>query len=331
MCPEDRMNSSYCPPVSFDFSGRFLPPVYISVLVVGLLANGWGLRSLLNNWKKLGNINLFVFNLGISDIFYLLTVPFLVVYYFMGSRWVFGQTFCKVTRFFFNLNLYGSIYFLTWISVYRYLAVVHPMRAMGRITLTRSAVISVATWLLVGIQCLPDMFYRKMTRSKAEKCFETTDGRYVVSYLKYSLGWTFTGFCVPFLVTLGCYGHMFVVLCRTNTTDKVLKQRCMKLLVILVLLFSVCYIPYHVFKNLNLWSRVLSGWKLCHGWSDRVYIAHQLSRGLVCLNSALNPLVYLRGDENILALLRTCVRRPRRLVTAQLITFSTRDPPPAAV
>ncbi|TWW57160.1 P2Y purinoceptor 1 [Takifugu flavidus] len=152
------MNNSFCP-VSFSFSGKFLPPVYILVFFIGLVANGWGLRSLLKNWKKLGNISIFVLNLGISDVLYLLTVPFLVVYYLMRSRWIFGQTFCKITRFCFNLNLYGSIGFLTCISVYRYLAIVHPMRAMGRITFTHSVIISVTTWLLVGIQCLPDMFY----------------------------------------------------------------------------------------------------------------------------------------------------------------------------
>ncbi|KAF3860877.1 hypothetical protein F7725_001132 [Dissostichus mawsoni] len=79
--------------VSFDFSGRFLPPVYILVFIVGLLANGWGL------------------------------MPLLVVYYLMGSKWIFGDVFCKITRFCFNLNLYGSIGFLTCISVFRYLAI----------------------------------------------------------------------------------------------------------------------------------------------------------------------------------------------------------------
>lgn len=204
------------------------------------------------------------------------------------------------------------------------------MRAMGRITVTHSVVISVITWLLVGVQCLPDMFYSKITALNKDKCFDTTETRYVENYLKYSLGWTFTGFCIPFLITVGCYGHVLVVLCRTNTTDKVLKQKCMKLLIILVLLFSVCYIPHHVLKNLNLWSRVLSKWKLCHKWADSVYIAHQLSRGLVCLNSALNPLVYLLGDENIFAPLRKCIQWNQR-AGVQLTTFHTEAPPPSAV
>ncbi|XP_037627638.1 P2Y purinoceptor 1-like [Sebastes umbrosus] len=307
------MNNTICQQMSYNFKSRFLPPVFILVFIIGLVANGWGLKSLLQNWKKLGNVNVFILNLGLTDILYLLTLPFLMVYYFKGSKWIFEDTFCKITRFCFNLNLYGSIGFLTCISVYRYLAIVHPMRVMGRITVTHSVGISVMVWLLVSVQSLPDMFYSKTSGNNTEKCYDTTSNAYVEDYLKYSLGWTLTGFCIPFLITLGCYGHVIVVLCRTNTTDKVLKQRCLKLLLITILLFSVCYIPYHVLKNLSLWSRVLYKQKICREWSNGVYIAKQISRGLVCLNSALNPLVYLHGSEDIPARLRRLLQRARRM------------------
>uniref|UniRef100_A0A8C4F1A7 Si:dkey-78k11.9 n=1 Tax=Dicentrarchus labrax TaxID=13489 RepID=A0A8C4F1A7_DICLA len=296
---EDRMNKTICPPVSFNFQHRFLPPVYILVFIIGLVANGWGLKSLLHNWKKLKIINIFVLNLGLADILYLLTLPFLMVYYFMGSKWIFGDAFCKITRFCFNLNLYGSIGFLTCISVNRYLAIVHPVRVMGRLTRTHSVAISIAVWLLVSVQSLPDMFYTKTFGNRTGKCYDTTDEIHVEDYMKYSLGWTLTGFCIPFLITLGCYGHIAVVLWTLKTTDNVQKQGSLKLLFILILLFSVCYIPCHVFKNLNLWSRVLLKQGSCCEWSNRVYIAHQISRSLACLNSALNPLVYLHANEDI--------------------------------
>ncbi|XP_039657951.1 P2Y purinoceptor 1-like [Perca fluviatilis] len=306
------MANASCQGIRFDFTGRFLPPVYILVFIIGQLANGWGLKSLLQKWKKLGIINVFVFNLGLADILYLLTLPFLVVYYFMESKWIFGDTFCKITRFCFNLNLYGSMGFLTCISVYRYLAIVHPMRVMGRITVTHSVGISVMVWFLVSVQSLPDMFYSKTFGNNTEKCFDTTSDSYVDDYIKYSLGWTLTGFCIPLLITLGCYGHVIVILCRTNATDKVLKPRSLKLLFIVILLFSVCYIPYHVLKNLNLWSRVLQRQNICREWSNGVYIAHQISRGLVCLNSALNPLVYLHGNEDTPAQLRQLLQQARK-------------------
>ncbi|XP_047434035.1 P2Y purinoceptor 1 [Mugil cephalus] len=310
------MNTTSCQSISFDFGGKFLPPVYILVFIIGLGANGWGLRSMQRNWTKLGNVNIFVLNLGLADILYLLTLPFLMVYHFMKSNWIFGDAFCKVTRFFFNMNLYGSIGFLTCISVYRYLSIVYPMRMKGRITVTHSVAISVMVWLLVSVQCVPDMFFVKTKyKNNTATCYETTTMDHVEEYLKYSLGRTITGFCIPFLIILGCYGHVIVVLCRTNTIEKVLKQRSLKLLFILILLFSVCYIPYHVLKNLNLWSRVLAKLNKCSEWSNKVYISHQLSRGLVCLNSALNPLVYLHVNEDIITQLRQFFQRARQAVT----------------
>uniref|UniRef100_A0A3B4ZAD6 Si:dkey-78k11.9 n=1 Tax=Stegastes partitus TaxID=144197 RepID=A0A3B4ZAD6_9TELE len=395
------MKNSSCLDINFDFKSKYLPPVLITVFIIGVVANGLGLKSLMHNWKKLGIVNVFVLNLGLADILYLLTLPFLMVYY-RKNEWIFGEEFCKMTRFCFNLNLYGSIGFLTCISVYRYLAIVHTMRVMGKITVTHSVAISVMVWLLVTVQILPDMFYPKTTyKNNTMDCFDTTSKDYVEDYLNYSLGWTFTGFCIPFLITLGCYGHVIAVLCRTNTIDKVLKQRCLVLLFILILLFSVCYIPfhvlknlnlcvplplvcshhtrkcfdttskdyvedylyyslgwtltgffipliitlgcyghvivvlcrrntidkvlkqrslklllfmillfcvcyipYHILKNLNLTARVLQRQNVCRKWFNGVYIAYQISRGLVCLNSALNPLVYLHSMDDCLASLR---------------------------
>ncbi|XP_034027531.1 P2Y purinoceptor 1 [Thalassophryne amazonica] len=293
------MNTTFCPRVSFDVSSKFLPPVFILVFIVGLAANAWGLKSLLQKWKKLGNVSVFVLNLGIADVLYLLTLPFLVVYYFKKSTWIFGDAFCKITRFCFNMNLYGSIGFLTCISVYRYLAIVHPLTLSRRITVTHSVAVSIMVWLLVVSQSLPDMFFTKTFRNKPGKCYETTDTIHVEKYLKYSLGWTFTGFCIPLLITLGCYGHVVVILFQKNTIDRALKQKCLKLLFFSIVLFSLCYIPYHILKNLNLRVRVLLKWKMCYQWFNGVYIAHQISRGLVCLNSALNPLVFLHGIEDI--------------------------------
>uniref|UniRef100_A0A669ED61 Si:dkey-78k11.9 n=1 Tax=Oreochromis niloticus TaxID=8128 RepID=A0A669ED61_ORENI len=277
-----------------------LPAIYTFVFIIGLGANVWGLKSLLQKWKNLGHINVFLLNLGIANFLFLPTLPFLTAYYFMGNKWIFGEVFCKITRFCFNLNLYGSIGFLTCISVvYRYLAIVHPMKVMGRITVTHSVAISVVVWLLVSVQSLPDMFFPKTSanntdRNRTEKCHHTTTPKYVEDYLKYSVGWTLTGFVIPLLILLGSYGHVTLVLCRINTIDKVVKQRSLKLMFILILLFSVCYIPYHIFKNLSLYSRVLnSKYKKYPTWDEGVFGAHQISRGLVCLNSVLNPLVYL--------------------------------------
>ncbi|XP_005477984.2 P2Y purinoceptor 1-like [Oreochromis niloticus] len=307
-----------------DYEHTTLPAVYIFVFIIGLGANGWAVRSLLQKWKILGHINVFLLNLEIANFLFLPTLPFLTAYYFMGNKWIFGDAFCKITRFCFNLNLYGSIGFLTCISVYRYLAIVHPMRVMGRITVTFSVAISVVVWLLVSVQSLPDMFYPKTSANntdtnKTEKCHHTTTTKYVENYLKYSVGWTLTGFVIPLLILLGCYGHVTLVLCRKNTINKVVKQRSLRLLFILILLFSVCYIPYHIFKNLSLYSRVLIKHRMRPKWDEGVFGAHQISRGLVCLNSVLNPLVYLHVMD-ISAQLQQLLQRFRQTFTRLFVS-----------
>ncbi|KAK7922719.1 hypothetical protein WMY93_009621 [Mugilogobius chulae] len=315
------MNSS-CVQINFDFTGRFLPPVYILVFIVGLTANLIGLKFLLQNWTKLFVINVFVLNLALADVLYLLMLPFRVVYHLKSSEWIFGDSFCKVTRFCFNMNLYGSIGFLTCIGVSRYLAIVHPVRVMGQLTTIHSVVISVLVWVLVSVQSLPDMFFPKTSANRNQSCFDTTSSEFVEDYLTYSLGWTVTGFCLPFLIIMGCYTHVIVTLFCSSSTNRCKRLR---LLMVMLLLFSVCYIPYHIFKNLNLWVRVLTKNKQCYSWFNTVYVGHQVGRGLVSLNSALNPLVYLHVSEELSSGFRALIGRTRRVLYSNKMSFTTGD------
>lgn len=289
-----------CESINLKFTHAFLPPVFITVFVVGTLSNIWGLKSVCSSWNKIGNINIFMLNLGVADLLYLFTLPFLVYYYARNSDWQFGPIFCKVTRFCFNLNLYGSIGFLTCISVYRYLGIVHPMRVMGKISSRHSLAVSALVWLLVILQIIPDMLFEKNDEAAPDSCFDTTSKKWVRSYLPYSIVWTVTGFAVPLVIILACYGHVVVVLARKANVNPLLKQRCLKLVVILVILFSICFIPYHVFRNLNLKTRILKLDQVCYSSFRSIYIAHQVGRCLACLNSAINPLIYIVGNDDFL-------------------------------
>ncbi|PWA24335.1 hypothetical protein CCH79_00018680 [Gambusia affinis] len=63
------MNTSTCTrPNKKLFEHTVLPALYISVSLIGLVLNVWGMKSLLHNWKKLRHINILVLNLGLADI-----------------------------------------------------------------------------------------------------------------------------------------------------------------------------------------------------------------------------------------------------------------------
>ncbi|XP_057702544.1 P2Y purinoceptor 1-like [Corythoichthys intestinalis] len=303
-------NSSACD-INLNFTHGFLPPAFIVVFVVGTLANIWGLRSVCSGWNSKGNINIFMLNLGLADLLYLFTLPFLVAYYAQNSYWQFGQPFCKLTRFCFNLNLYGSIGFLTCISIYRYLGIVHPMRVMGRITSHHSLVISALVWALVILQITPDMFFDKNDAKNPNACYDTTADEWIREYLPYSVGWTVIGFAIPLVVIVLCYSHILWVVAKNSNVNPLLKQRSLRLVVILILLFAICFIPYHMLRNVNLKTRILKQKGICRDSFRNVYIAHQISRFLACLNSAINPLIYIVGNEDFLLKLQRLSERAR--------------------
>ncbi|KAF3860881.1 hypothetical protein F7725_001136 [Dissostichus mawsoni] len=105
-----------------------------------------------------------------------------------GSKWIFGDVFCKITRFCFNLNLYGSIGFLTCISV----SGTWLFEIMGRITVLHSVGISVLVWLLVSIQSSRHVLQQNVGNILGNVMIPRKI--YVEDYLKYSLGWTLLGF-----------------------------------------------------------------------------------------------------------------------------------------
>lgn len=305
-------SNSTCTTVNFDFTHTFLPTVYVTVFTLGVIGNCLGLKSVYDNWKKMGNINIFVVNLCLADILYLFTLPYLVVYYASKSAWIFGDAFCKILRLCFCINLYGSIGFLTCISVYRYLGIVHTLRVKGIIGTKHSVVIVLLVWLLVFLQCLPDMFFDKTTKQSTtsnKTCFDTTSDQFIREYLKYSIGRTVVGFGLPLLITVCCYGHVAFTLMTKKDIDVILKLRCLRLVVILILLFSICFIPYHIFRNVNLATRISKLDGTCKKWYSNVYILNQVGNALACMNSAINPLVYLFNSDELLL---KCFTRCRR-------------------
>lgn len=294
------LNTS-CSDINYGFPKVFLTTVYVIVFIFGLLGNCMGLKSTVTNWRKLGNIKIFTFNLCIAGILYVLTLPLLMTYQLGSHTWHFGQPFCKVTRLLFNVNLYGSIGFLTCISVYRYLAIVHTMKVKGRIKVRHSIGLAALVWIMVLIQCLPDVYFDKTFRNFS-KCYDTTGNKSIESYLKYSLTQTVIGFVIPLVLIVCCYGHMAVILAtKADIGDRSLKLKCLGLVVILTMLFSICYIPFHIFRNLNLMTRISKTvHKVCKTWYSSIYILKQISDGLACLNSAIIPLIYMVNSNNVL-------------------------------
>ncbi|XP_059834732.1 P2Y purinoceptor 1-like [Hypanus sabinus] len=286
------------------FHYNFLSVTYAIVFLVGFTTNSVVLVCLCLRRRKWVSGNFFVFNLALADLLYVVTLPFFVVYYARHGRWIFGKYACRISRLVFHLNLYGSIGFLTCISVQRYLGIVHPMRMLGRWKTRHSALISLLVWGLVLIQTQVDLYFTK-TSADGSKCHDTTINEEVTSYLLYVRVISVTGFLIPFLLILGCYCQIAVVLSRKRSQHTGPKERSRNLAIIIMLLFSVCFAPYHVLRYLNLMSRQLQWKGLCAGNNKSVYLFYQITRGLTSLNSCIDPFIYFVTRDGTVDQMRT--------------------------
>ncbi|XP_071758330.2 P2Y purinoceptor 3 [Centroberyx gerrardi] len=139
-------NASSPPPssCSIDESYKyvFLPVCYSLTFVFSLSLNSVVLlrscrrhggcrgRGSAGSARRWNTSLIYMVNLATTDLMYGLSLPFLVASYVLRDRWVFGDFMCRLVRFLFYFNLYCSIFFLTCISVHRYLGICHPMRTI---------------------------------------------------------------------------------------------------------------------------------------------------------------------------------------------------------
>ena len=92
-----------------DFKYILLPVSYALVFVVGLALNAIALYVIVFRTKRWNPSTIYMVNLTVCDTLYILTLPFLIYYYADGNDWPFSEPFCKIIRFLFYTNLYGTV------------------------------------------------------------------------------------------------------------------------------------------------------------------------------------------------------------------------------
>lgn len=101
--------------------------------------------------------NIYIFNLALADTLVTSTLPFQSVNYLMGT-WPFGDVLCKMVMSIDYYNMFISIFTLTTMSVDRYIAVCHPVKALDFRTPHNAKIVNVCNWILSSAIGLPVMF-----------------------------------------------------------------------------------------------------------------------------------------------------------------------------
>uniref|UniRef100_A0A8C6VRX9 G protein-coupled receptor 68 n=7 Tax=Nothobranchius TaxID=28779 RepID=A0A8C6VRX9_NOTFU len=278
--------------------------VYILVLLVGVPSNLYSLYHAVLQLKQRNELGVYLLNLTVSDLLYLASLPLWLQYIFQGDDWRHREWLCQLCGFLLYENIYISIGFLCCISLDRYLAVVHPLRFNALRSMKAAWLASAIVWIkeiAVGV-----VFFRhkelSTDRTNQSVCFEHYPMRpweYDINYYRFIVGFLF-----PLAILLISYLCVLRAVGRSAGTQPDQKTRIRQLVSSTILIFLVCFSPYHIF----LLVRTLLE-RDC-AFIEGIFNYYHLSLMLTTLNCVADPALYCFVSESARRGLYRAVVRP---------------------
>ncbi|KAG7455146.1 hypothetical protein MATL_G00253470 [Megalops atlanticus] len=269
--------------------------VYSVVFVVGLVGNCLVMYVIIRYTKMKTATNIYIFNLAVADALVTTTMPFQSTDYLLNS-WPFGEVVCKVFISIDYYNMFTSIFTLTMMSVDRYIAVCHPVKALEFRTPVKAKLINVCIWILSSAAGVPALILGStQTNNGTTECALQFPEPYSYWDTLMKICVFVFAFIAPVLIITVCYTLMVLrlksvrLLSGSREKDRNLR-RITKLVLVVVAVFVVCWTPIHIFILVKALSHVPE--------TTAVTATYFFCVALGYTNSSLNPVLYAFLDEN---------------------------------
>ncbi|XP_060690368.1 succinate receptor 1-like [Hemiscyllium ocellatum] len=294
------MNNT-CLDINPQLEKYYLPTMYGIEFLLGLVGNLsviWGYIFCLKEWKC---SNVYLFNLSVTDLTFICTLPMLAVYYAKGNKWVFGHLMCTLNRYILHANMYISILFLTCISIDRYLLVVSPVKLHCFQKKWNAVVICLSIWVFVTLELVPLFIFidvQAIGNKSSFHCLDYASSGNPSQSLIYSICLTVSGYLLPLCVMLFSYAQ------TARSLKKIMQQRTkvqvekpLTLVILAIVIFLIFFTPYHIMRNVRIASRVKSS-TMSECSKLAVKALYAITRPIAFLNSITNPIFYfMLGDR----------------------------------
>ncbi|XP_029696810.1 P2Y purinoceptor 3 isoform X2 [Takifugu rubripes] len=294
------------PSCSIDESYKyiFLPICYSFTFIFSISLNSVILYRSVCRTKRWNASLIYMVNLATTDFMYGLSLPFLVASYIMRDCWVFGDFMCRLVRFLFYFNLYCSIFFLTCISVHRYLGICHPMRVITLETKKAVKCTCVVVWIVVFALTCP--IFRFAQTGYVSRITQINDSSRSLDNQSHEALMP-SSYRIPRgkrcdrTDRRGRKGNNdgLAPLRRDEGTSIFLgahspyasrRRKSIKTIITITLLFALCFFPFHVTRTIFLLLKVAKGVP-CHTMTT-VSMCYKITRPLASFNAWLNALLY---------------------------------------
>ncbi|XP_029988727.1 chemokine (C motif) receptor 1a, duplicate 1 [Sphaeramia orbicularis] len=268
--------------------GSIAIPVFFSIVITLSLTGNilvLVILGLYENFKSLTNI--FILNLAVSDLVFTTGLPFWAIYHIWG--WLFSELHCKIVTFIFFTGFYSSILFLTVMTIYRYLAVVHPLSELSTGKLSVGIFVSVLMWIISIGAAMPSLLYSSLILIPQENGHTWGCEYQATVWKNVAVIQQNIFFLVAFAVMAFCYIQILGKITKTRSNTK---NRAVKLVFSIVAVFFFGWVPYNVVIFLRvLADHVVPPFHECEA-SIQLDYAFYVCRLIAFSHCCLNPVFY---------------------------------------
>ncbi|XP_078659879.1 neuropeptide FF receptor 2-like [Branchiostoma floridae x Branchiostoma belcheri] len=257
--------------------------------------------------------NFFILNLSVSDLLVaVFCMPFTLVDNIIRG-WPFGNVMCKLTPAVQIVSVTASVFTLVAIALDRYYAIIYPTEP--KFTIKRTMYVIAGVWILAIIVAIPQVLLIQDGRFPREGdviylhiCEEP------YPYWRKAYTTVLFGLCYicPLMVIMYLYARIgySVWIKPTPGGDKASKEakslamskkmRVIKMLVTVVILFTISWLPIHVITMINDYAT------LSDGRRDIIYVyIYPVAHWLIYFNSSVNPIIYGYFNQNFRVAFKT--------------------------
>uniref|UniRef100_A0A8C8Y3K9 G-protein coupled estrogen receptor 1 n=1 Tax=Panthera leo TaxID=9689 RepID=A0A8C8Y3K9_PANLE len=267
--------------------GLFLSCLYtIFLFPIGFVGNILILVVNISFREKMTIPDLYFINLAAADL--ILVADSLIEVFNLDEQYYDIAVLCTFMSLFLQINMYSSIFFLTWMSFDRYLALARAVRS-GPFRTKHHARLSCGLIWMASVSATLVPFTAVHLQHTEEVCFCFADVK-EIQWLEVTLG-----FVIPFAIIGLCYSLIVRVLVKAHKHRglRPRRQKALRMIFAVVLVFFICWLPENVFISVHLLRRTQPGAAPCQ---QSFRHAYPLTGHIVNLaafsNSCLNPLIY---------------------------------------